>query len=131
MRKTNTRRDFIKNAAFGTTAVFVPTLLHAKNSVKGVVQPLSIVSSKGAYINVTNGKADLYIDGKKSSRMWARLSLPGDEAPAKLDQYMDAGIEVYMTDIDTAVSLCWDGVDEFYFDKYESLVRRLVEKNQT
>jgi hypothetical protein len=56
------------------------------------------------------------------------LALPADYAPEKLEQYRGAGIKTYFTACDTAVSLFWNGVDEFFFDKYEVNLRRLVDK---
>ena len=60
--------------------------------------------------------------------MWGRLALGTDNAPEKMEQYLDAGIQVYMTSIDTAVSLCWDGRDGYFFEKYEAHLKRLVTK---
>ncbi len=71
---------------------------------------------------------ELFIDGKKSSRMWGRLALPADYAPEKLEQYRGAGIKVYMTAMDVTVPLCRDGEDEYYFDKYDAHIRRLVDR---
>jgi len=124
--KNISRKDFIKNTALASSIAFLPP---------GRVKPWSQhipaagsvdIPAEGAHVVVTNGIPDLYIDGKKASRMWGRLALPSDYAPEKLEQYRGAGIDVYFTALDTAISLCWDGEDEYYFDKYEAHVRRLV-----
>lgn len=86
------------------------------------------VPAKGSVVQTANGIPELFVHGEKASRMWGRLALPGDYGPEKLDMYAPAGINTYFTSLDTGISLCWDGEDEFYFDKYEAHVRRLVAK---
>jgi len=130
MKNKNTRRDFIRNAAIGSSAFLLPGKIEGTNlgnKEKNISKKL-IIPGEGAYIKSVNGMPELFIDGKKSSRMWGRLALPADYGPEKLEQYMGAGIDVYMTAIDATISLCWDGEDEYYFDKYEAHIRRLVDK---
>lgn len=81
----------------------------------------------GAEVRLINGIPELFVNGSQQSRMWGRLALPADYAPEKLEQYRGAGINTYFTACDSAVSLCWNGKDEFFFDKYEVNLRRLVD----
>lgn len=117
------RRKFIKSSGLGiSVAAVMPYLLSCARG-KGLA-----AAETGAIIKVENGIPELYVNGQKSSRMWGRLALPADLAPEKMEQYLPAGIDTYLTAIDSTISLCWDGEDGYYFDKYESHVRRLVEK---
>ena len=63
--------------------------------------------------------------------MWGRLALGTDNGPEKLEQYEQAGISVYMTSIDTAVSLCWDGRDGYFFEKYKHILSDSLTKSLT
>lgn len=120
------RRKFIRNSGMVIGAVSASKYISACASDEKVA--IATGSEKGAVVKTVNGIPELFINGEKTSRMWGRLALPMDYGPEKLDMYEPAGIKVYMTALDTAISLCWDGEDEFYFDKYEAHIRRLVEK---
>lgn len=130
MKHKNSRRDFLRHAALGSSAMLLNPQLPGRNlnTAGSGESDTSGNSTSGAYVKMVNGVPELFIDGKKSSRMWGRLALPADYAPEKLDQYRGAGIEVYMTSMDVTVPLCWDGEDEFYFDKYDAHIRRLVDR---
>jgi hypothetical protein len=118
----NTRRNFIKTSGMGLSAICLsPYLIGCQSNTQ-------IISQKGAEIRMVDGVPELFVHGARSSRMWGRLALPADLGPEKMDQYVPAGIDTYLTDIDATISLCWDGEDGYYFDKYEAHVRRLVEK---
>ena len=84
--------------------------------------------SGGIELRKENGALDLFIDGVKQPRLWGRLAYPTDFGPEKLDQYAKAGIKIFFTEVDTAISLCWNGKDEYYYEKYESHLNRLVAK---
>ena len=74
--KNISRKDFLKNTALASSVVFFPPGI--VNSVSGIKQDsgLQNIPTNGAHVVVTNGIPDLYIDGKKASRMWGRLALP-------------------------------------------------------
>jgi hypothetical protein len=120
------RRQFLRDGSIALGAVTASKYLIACTSEE--TSAIAGIPSKGTVIRIENGIPELYIHGEKSSRMWGRLALPGDYGPEKLDMYQPAGIDAYFTSLDTAISLCWDGEDEFYFDKYEAHIRRLVEQ---
>jgi hypothetical protein len=116
------RRQFIKTSGLSVSgSLLSPWLL--SNTLTQAAE-----SAKGAVIRMVNGVPELFVNGERSARMWGRLALPADYGPEKMDQYLPAGIDTYLTAIDATISLCWDGEDGYYFDKYESHVRRLVEK---
>ena len=78
---------------------------------------------------MANGVPELLLDGKPVSRMWGRLDLPAALGHVKLEQYREAGIDVYFTALDAACSLCWDGGDSgdsYDFAPYLSHIERLV-----
>jgi hypothetical protein len=117
------RRNFIKTSGLGVSATVLSPWLAACTKGQTAVQ-----ADQGAVVRLIDGVPELFVNGERSSRMWGRLALPADLAPEKMDQYLPAGIDTYLTAIDATISLCWDGEDGYYFDKYEAHVRRLVEK---
>ncbi len=131
------RRHFFKQAALGASVLpFSGSVLDLSRYGEEPGEPglqssrtrLSPAGKKGAVVKPDQGIPELFVDGEKTSRMWGRLALPSDYAPEKMDQYLEAGIKVYFTALDTAISLCWDGEDGYYFEKYEAHVKRLAEK---
>lgn len=119
----HSRRKFIKSSGLGLSAtVLSPWLLGCARGEQ------TTQVDRGAVVKVMDGVPELFVNGQRSSRMWGRLALPADLGPEKMEQYLPAGIDTYLTAIDATISLCWDGEDGYYFDKYESHVRRLVEK---
>lgn len=121
------RRTFITRIGQGTGLLLTPNLFVRCINNETANPKGTNIPSKGAHVVSIDGTPELFVDGVKMSRMWGRLALPSDYAPEKMEQYAPAGIDVYMTACDTAISLCWNGEDEFYFDKYEAHIRRLVE----
>lgn len=119
----NSRRNFIKNTGLGMSAILASPYLAACQQAK-----TAAAAERGAVVKMLDGVPELFVNGQPSSRMWGRLALPADLGPEKMDQYLPAGIDTYMTAIDATISLCWDGEDGYYFDKYEAHVRRLVDK---
>jgi hypothetical protein len=81
-----------------------------------------------AEIRTTNGNPELFVGGRRQSRMLGRLALPSEWAPEKLDQYLDAGIDVYLTNVDMECSLCWDGEDTWDYEPYEWHLERIVRR---
>ena len=116
------RRSFLKLAGTTGLSLFAaPTLLMRCESSEQL-------AGSGIEIRQHASGPDLYIDGIRQPRMWARLAYPTDFGPEKLDQYIEAGIKIFFTEVDTAISLCWNGKDEYYYEKYESHLNRLVSK---
>ena len=129
MQSSNdSRRNFLKKAGLAFSSSLISPVFPALAAEDTSRYLDDAVAEKGAVVKVINGYPELFIDGQKASRMWARLALPGDYGPEKLEMYAPAGIQVYFTSLDTAISLCWNGAEEFYFDKYEAHLRRLVEQ---
>jgi len=116
------RRNFLKISGAGITGSMLTPWMTS------TAAPGTALPEKGAVVRLINGVPELFVNAQRSSRMWGRLALPADLAPEKMEQYLPAGIDTYLTAIDSTISLCWDGEDGYYFDKYEAHVRRLVEK---
>ncbi len=79
-----------------------------------------------AELRTVNGTVEVFVNGERQSRMWGRLSLPGELAAEKLDQYLGAGIDVYLTDMDGDCTLCWDGEDGYDYAPYDRHLERIV-----
>lgn len=120
------RRKFIRNGGLALGSAAASKYMFA--FTPGNENKKIYIPENGSVVVTEDGIPELYIHGEKASRMLGRLALPGDYGPEKMDMYAPAGIDTYFTSLDTAISLCWDGEDEFYFDKYEAHIRRLVEK---
>ena len=97
------------------SASLIPTTAHAEPAV-----PLR------AELRKEGGIVEVYIDGEKQSRMWGRLALPAQNAPEKLGQYQEAGIEVYLTNLDMEWNIGWNGDDTFDFRPYELHLDRIL-----
>jgi hypothetical protein len=81
-----------------------------------------------AELRTVDGSVEVFVNDERQSRMWGRLSLPGELAPEKLDQYLDADIDVYLTDMDADCTLCWDGEDEYDYAPYDRHIERIVRR---
>ncbi|MFP4143960.1 MAG: beta-galactosidase [Phycisphaeraceae bacterium] len=80
-----------------------------------------------AEIRTPHGVAEIYLGGKPASRTLARAGYPGWMAVDKLRQYREAHIDLYMTSIFEPNMFCWDGVDGYDYEVYETHIRQLVE----
>lgn len=112
------RRNFIKTTSLGLSATVLSPWIVSCSKAQQKSQ-----MDQGAVVKVIDGVPELFVNGQRSSRMWGRLALPADLGPEKMEQYLPAGIDTYLTAIDATISLCWDGEEGYYFDKYELHVR--------
>lgn len=79
-----------------------------------------------AELRTINGVVEVFVNGARQSRMWGRLALPGQNAPEKLDQYIDAGIDVYFTNVDLEWNNGWNGDDTYDYRHYEIHLDRIL-----
>lgn len=80
-----------------------------------------------AEVRIINGNPELLVDGRLIGRTLGRLAEPGYNAPEKLAQYREAGLEIFFTSLHESNDWCWDGEDGFDYDTYEAHLAALVE----
>jgi hypothetical protein len=73
-----------------------------------------------AEVVICEGTPELFIDGVMVRRTLGRLAEPGYNAPEKIDQYREAGIDIFFTSLHEANNWCWDGADGYDYETYES-----------
>ncbi len=73
-----------------------------------------------------NGAMEVFVNGERQSRMWGRLALPAQNAPEKIEQYMEAGIDAYLTTIDLDCNIGWNGDDTYEYRPYEVHLDRIL-----
>lgn len=76
---------------------------------------------------IIDGIPELFIDGQMVGRTFGRLAEPGYSGPEKLDQYAEAGINIFITSIHEANDWCWDGADGYDYETYEAHIAPIVE----
>lgn len=67
-----------------------------------------------------NGNPELYINDRLVGRTIARLAEPGYQAPVKIDQYREAGLNIFITSLHEANDWCWDGAGGYDYETYEA-----------
>ena len=72
------------------------------------------------------GTTDWYVEGQVMSRLFASADMPAYNAIEKVEQFREAGIDLYITELFDPFMFCWDGRDEYYYDHYEAHLSRLI-----
>ena len=76
---------------------------------------------------IIGGTPELLIDGEAIGRSFARVGYPGWMAADKLDQYREAGFDLFMTNLFEPNVYCWDGLDGYDYQTYDHHVRQLID----
>lgn len=103
-------------------AMIPGALLCASVACSGATSP----SFPRCELRTAGGNIEVLIDGKQQSHMWGRIDLPGQNAPEKLEQYLDAGIDIYLTNVDLEWNNGWNGDDTYDFRAYEMHLDRIL-----
>lgn len=104
-------------------AASAAVLLSAGIAFGGAKPPAGFPRSE---LRKVDGNVEVFVNGERQSRMWGRIALPGQNAPEKLEQYLDAGIDIYLTNVDLEWNNGWNGDDTYDFRAYEMHLDRIL-----